>query len=252
MNYDLSISLDRPFLPIDIQAGGNDIVFDSEGYIEDEDDDEDMIDNNEESLFKKNSNKNKKSSTKSLQKGVIKLKSNARKVRKEEKSDHSINNSSNNPDLLIESINELEQVLNDKTKDSNIKYNLNYIDKEFLVDGSKEIVGILKDEDLLIILRYLYTELHPGLVELSDNFVEERRKYMAADHDTYTSIINYFLRKKEEFFLCVLSEVMSKLSISQKALDNTFHYYINMADPELETVLMIKESYNKLYHAGIK
>ena len=104
-----------------------------------------------------------------------------------------------------------------------------------------------------MILRYLYAELHSGLIELSDNFVEERRKYFTVDQETYLSIINYFLRKKEEFFLCVLSEVMSKLDISQKNLDNTFFYYMNIADPTLDDIVRnIRESYDKVYHAGVK
>jgi hypothetical protein len=45
---------------------------------------------------------------------------------------------------------------------------------------------------------------------------------------------------------------MSKLNISQKVLDNTFFYYMNIADSNSKEVKMIRESYDKVYHAGLK
>jgi hypothetical protein len=45
---------------------------------------------------------------------------------------------------------------------------------------------------------------------------------------------------------------MSKLNISQKVLDNTFYYYMNVADNDIKDVQMIKAAYDKVYHAGLK
>ncbi len=156
--------------------------------------------------------------------------------------------------MVISTPEQLHDALYQRNKNEDVKYCLTYEEKEFNLPGNeKEVSKIIYPRIVLIILKYLYSELNSGLIELSDNFVEERRKYFTVDQETYLSIINYFLRKKEEFFLCVLSDVMSKLDISQINLDKTFFYYMNIADPnEVEIVKDIREAYDKVYHAGVK
>ena len=152
-----------------------------------------------------------------------------------------------NDKILINNRDELHEVLLGKLKFKEYNCKLTLIDK--LVQNKE--VSIVRDQEILVVLEYLYTELHPGLIELSDNFIQERRRYFKIDHETYINILNYFLRKKEEFFLCVLSDLMSKLNISQKALDNTFFYYMNVA-PNSSEIEKIREAYDKVYHAGLK
>ena len=110
---------------------------------------------------------------------------------------------------------------------------------------------IINPEMFIVILKFLYIELHNGLIELGDNFTEERRKYFNSNFDVYLSIINYFLKSKEEFFLGVLSQVISKLSINQLLLDNTFNYYLNEAIED-DNVKEIKSCYERVYKAGEK
>ncbi len=154
-----------------------------------------------------------------------------------------------NDKIIINNEDELKEVLFGKTKYKDFNCSLRLIER---IINENERVMIIKEKELLVLLAYLYKDLHPGLIELGDNFVEERRKYFKIDNDTYINIINYFLRKKEEFFLCVLSDLMSKLNISQKVLDNTFYYYMNVADNDIKDVQMIKAAYDKVYHAGLK
>lgn len=118
--------------------------------------------------------------------------------------------------------------------------------------SEEEEIEIITADLLLVILKYLYTELHSGLVELSDTFVEQRRLFFEKDMKAYVAIIKYFLNKKGEFFLGVLSTIMSALNISQKLLDNTFIFYMNYADQEDQKVQQIRLDYDKVYMAGIK
>jgi hypothetical protein len=154
-----------------------------------------------------------------------------------------------NDKIIIHNASELEEILMGKLRFKEYNCILNLIDKEI---NGKEILSVIRENEILVVLEYLYTELHPGLVELSDNFINERRRYFKVDHETYISIVNYFLRKKEEFFLCVLSDLMSKLNISQKVLDNTFFYYMNIADGNVKEIKSIRQAYDKVYHAGLK
>jgi hypothetical protein len=154
-----------------------------------------------------------------------------------------------NDKIIITNAAELKEVLMGKLKFKEYNCLLSLVEKDI---KDKESLSIIKEQEILVVLEYLYTELHPGLIELSDNFIQERRRYFKVDHETYINILNYFLRKKEEFFLCVLSDLMSKLNISQKSLDNTFFYYMNIADSSVKEVQQIKEAYDRVYHAGLK
>jgi hypothetical protein len=119
-------------------------------------------------------------------------------------------------------------------------------------DGVKNnTIEVIQDELLLVVLEYLYLELNEGLIELSDNFIEQRRKYFLNDQETYVKIIKLFLKKKEDFFLGILSEIMSKLNISQQLLDDSFVYYMN-SNENSEKINLIKDAYNKVYKAGAR
>lgn len=261
LNIDLSISLERGILPADIQkVAGDERIFDSDGYIEE--DEEDLKENLEGSPFHSFTNKpveiqNKRKNSFDAE--------NFNLSNKNPKISDKFNNSTNNQDMdikfltnsekiVVSTPEQLHEVFYGKNKNEDAKYSLTYDEKEFILPNEeREVSPILKPRIVLMILKYLYGELHAGLIELSDNFVEERRKYFTVDQETYVSIINYFLRKKEEFFLCVLSDIMSKLDISQVNLDKTFFYYMNIADPnEDEIIISIREAYDKVYHAGVK
>ncbi len=134
-------------------------------------------------------------------------------------------------------------------KQSNLCIN---VETEFQKFEDDEQIEVIKAELLLVILKYLHSELHSGLIELSDTFVEQRRLFFEKDRKSYIAIIIYFLNKKDQFFLGILSVIMSTLNISQKLLDNSFIYYMNFADQNDEKVIQIKINYDKVYSAGIK
>jgi hypothetical protein len=142
---------------------------------------------------------------------------------------------------------EIEDILFPKSQyevNPNLTYNIKIV-------KLKDNVEIIDEDIFLVILQFLYAELHNGLIELSDNFIEERRKFFNKNFDTYITIVNFYLKSKEEFFLGVLSQIMSKLSISQNLLDQTFNYYINEAE-ETPKVKEIISAYDKVYKAGEK
>lgn len=170
-------------------------------------------------------------------------------IKVETLNDNSHNKSKDDEDNVksLESKAELERVLFPKTQ-YEVNPNQTYSIKTIKLVSAVEVV----DQDMfLVILNYLYSELHNGLLELSDNFIEERRKYFIKNFDTYLTIVNYYLKSKEEFFLGVLSQIMSKLSITQCLLDHSFSYYMNEAEssPQVEA---IRAAYEKVYKAGEK
>eukprot|EP00340_Litonotus_pictus_P012700 CAMPEP_0170539554 /NCGR_PEP_ID=MMETSP0209-20121228/104013_1 /TAXON_ID=665100 ORGANISM="Litonotus pictus, Strain P1" /NCGR_SAMPLE_ID=MMETSP0209 /ASSEMBLY_ACC=CAM_ASM_000301 /LENGTH=1076 /DNA_ID=CAMNT_0010841539 /DNA_START=356 /DNA_END=3583 /DNA_ORIENTATION=+ len=132
---------------------------------------------------------------------------------------------------------------------------------------SPQKINVILAEHLVIILDFIYQTINPGLIEIADFYTEERRKHFIASFKTwnissstedstdskktYLNIINSFLKKKEEFFLCVLYEVMVRLSINKSILDDSFMYYMNTAEVD-EKVLTIRKKYAEVYNAGIK
>jgi hypothetical protein len=154
-----------------------------------------------------------------------------------------------NDKIIINNDEELREVLFGTSKYKDFSCSLKLVERTII---NNEKVMIINEKEIIVLLNYLYKDLHPGLIELGDNFIEERRKYFKVDSNTYINIINFFLRKKEEFFLCVLSDLMSKLNITQKVLDNTFYYYMNVAINKDLEIQLIKEAYDRVYHAGIK
>ena len=174
------------------------------------------------------------------------------------------NNTNNNTKLYLENKLDIENILFPKSNygvNPNNTYkvktiiiqnevcNINYNKEKINNSNVKEVVD---PEIFLVILKFLYNELHNGLIELSDNFTEERRKYFDKDFNSYITILNFYLKSKEEFFLGVLSQIMSKLSISQILLDNSFTYYINEAHSEDALIKSIQHAYDKVYKAGEK
>jgi hypothetical protein len=223
-NYDLSISLERPFLPSYIEAGNGEI-FDSDGYIE-----EDAEDFNDKNVsFDIILNKDVQP--------VINI---------------------NEDKRVINTLEDINIALYGTGVEHEDRYSLIVDSKEVLVniaDSDKQElkrIDIIKPEQFHIILRFFFEELNPTLIELSDNFVEERRKYFEHDTDSYISIIKDYLQKKDENFVYIISNIMSKLNITQELLDNSFYYYLYQADPKDKLVIIIRESYYKIYNAGVK
>lgn len=162
-------------------------------------------------------------------------------------------NRSMNMKNIIGSKEELEKVLFPKSKyeiNPNQIYTIKVVFKLF--PSEKTESELIESTMFLVILTYLYNELHNGLIELSDNFTDERRKFFNKNMDTYISIVNFYLKSKEELFLGVLSQIMSKLSISQVLLDNSFNYYMNIAEDDDLVIKNIRIAYDKVYKAGEK
>lgn len=160
-----------------------------------------------------------------------------------------INRSANDDKLekiTLQNKKELEEILFPKSQ-----YEVNPNQTFNIRTNFRNNTEVIEEDLFLVILQFLYTELHNGLIELSDNFMEERRKYFNKNFETYLTIVNFYLKSKEEFFLGVLSQIMSKLSISQTLLDQTFNYYINEAE-DSPSVQAIVAAYDKVYKAGEK
>jgi hypothetical protein len=221
MNYDLSLSL---VLPSYIEAGNVENIFDSEGYIEE--DAEDFNDKN-------------------VSFDVILNK------------DEPVVSMGIGDKMVITTIEELNEALYGIAEQED-RYSLIVDNREVMVNiadsNRQELkrIDIIKPEQFHIILKFFFEELNPTIIELSDNFVEERRKYFEHDTDTYIGIINDYLEKKDENFVYIISNIMSKLNISQEILDNSFYYYLYQADPKDKLIAQIRESYHKIYNAGVK
>lgn len=142
---------------------------------------------------------------------------------------------------------DLEKVLFPKTA-YEINPNQTYIIKTIKLTDNKIVI---ESSMFIIILKSLHSELNNGLIELGDAFSEERRKYFISNFDTYLSIVDYYLKSKDEFFLAVLTQIMSKLSIEQQLLDDTFDYYLN-SNEETKEIIEIKQAYSKAAKSGLK
>jgi hypothetical protein len=210
MYCDLSVSLDRPYIATYVETGNGE-VFDSDGYIEEEDAEE----------FKNTSF------------DVVLI---------------------NQPDDLpvIKSIEELNEVLYGNGINRDDRYPSLIVDsQEVILDTNNHDIEVIKPEQFYLILRFVYDELNPILIELSDNFVDERRKYFLTDTETYINIISSYIEKRDEIFVSIISGIMQKLKISQEILDNSFFYYLYHADATTKFVNLIREAYKNIYHAGV-
>jgi hypothetical protein len=268
-NYDISMSIDKPIMPKDIEGGCSDLLSDTDGYEEDEDEDLPNKNNTVQTFLKSkielNPDLNQKNYNLRLSSTFEnnenqQLKSDYFKSIKSERcntEDIQIKENLNleNDNEILKSNTDLFEVLYGSLKFSTNKFHLLSDQRKIFLSenpGDEEWITVLKPDQTHLILKYLYDEMHSGLTQLSDEFVEDRRKYMNGDHNTYVSVINFYLRKKEELFIWVLSEIMSKLNITQKILDDTFNYYLHIADSNSDLVVKIREAYESLYHAGIK
>jgi hypothetical protein len=209
-NYnDMSVSLEKTFFAHDIQHFGGDNVFDSDGYIEDDDD-------------------------------------TPKKVRDYDSDILPTTNKTIDGKILLSTEDHVLKILNSNPEER--KYCLEHI--EVLIDEKNlQVIGKV---EMTAILKYFYEQLNTGLIELSDNFVEERRKYFQNDYETYISIVRHFLEKKDDFFACVLNDIMNKLSLTQTLVDTSFHYYLEIADSGDVMVEEIRNLYNRLINAGVK
>lgn len=114
-----------------------------------------------------------------------------------------------------------------------------------------EAFNVISEEFMLTILKYLFDELNDPMLEFSDNCTEDRRKFFETNFKNYIKTIELYLKKKNEFFSCVLSNLFFKLSINQQDFDNSVNYYINLAD-ESEEVLKLRDQYEKVFNVGKK
>jgi hypothetical protein len=134
---------------------------------------------------------------------------------------------------------------------SNLKLFLN-IEEKNIYFNKDEKIKIVTPNNFIVILNYLHDQLHPILLSLAEKFSKERRLFFNKDNETYGSVINYFLSKKEECYISVLSEILNRLNLPQSVLNDSFNYYLNFADNHDERVSIIKNSHYKLSRAGIK
>lgn len=129
-------------------------------------------------------------------------------------------------------------------------------------EGQKIKLSVLWADQLILILNYIYDNLHPGLSEIVLMYTEERRKMINKSSSIndllnsgsrYFQIVLGFLKKKEEFFLCVIYEVLVRLNLKKELLDNSFTYYmntdLNLSSEDIEQLRLIRESYNRVYEA---
>jgi len=104
---------------------------------------------------------------------------------------------------------------------------------------------------MIVILEYLFDELNDAMLELSDNCAEDRRKFFEDNNGNYVKTIELYIKKKNEFFSCVMSNLYFKLSIQQNDFNNSVHYYMNVAN-ETEKVIKIRTACEKVYKVGKK
>ena len=114
-------------------------------------------------------------------------------------------------------------------------------------------ISILYSDQLILSLDYIYLNIYQGISDISKSFTRKRREKFdlssisIIDSKEYIASINSYLLKKEEYFLFVLYEVMSKLNISKDLFDNTLSYYMFEETKENLTVLNeIKVKYEKI------
>lgn len=168
-------------------------------------------------------------------------------------------------------------------KNTNVSLNSSISQQDISGDKTNKesfLLEILPAKKLVIILEFIFMTIHPVLIEISDFYVEQRRRYFRESfsisnnssslvniingekevlvnqykesRDKYFQIISSFLKKKEEFFLCVLYEVMVHMNISKKILDNSFMYYMNIVDSEDKEANEVRLKYSEVYNAGVK
>lgn len=263
-NNDFSLSLERAYLPLEIEnIHGSDIdKFDSLGYIEEDSDDH--KEKSDETFFNFKDNQNEKILPDEINMNEINnLLNNAfgqnnnkafgsqmtrtsNKTNKEQKPQEILERST------IKSKNELDDLFRGGSK-INVKYSnlFNEVILKNEYNENKNIV-LLKAEQILIILRYIYEVLHPFLIDLSDQLLIERIKYFEKDREIYISIIKQYLNIKDKTFNYILEDLMKKLNISEEIIDASFSYYIRIADKNIPIIKEINDAYDDIIHADYK
>lgn len=255
VNHDFSLSLERAYLPLEIENihGNYDEKFDSLGYIEeDSDDNKENIDDtffnsdNNERILPENNNQD-------LQNNVL--------VTKQSSSNRiSINSNRNRRSDQIEIL-ERSTIKNREELDDLFKGVKNFIVKYSKLyeevtmqneNNENYSITILKAEQFLIILKYIYEVLHPFLIDLSDQLLLERIKYFEKDKETYISIIKQYLGIKEKTMYFIMEDLMKKLNISEEIMDASFSYYIGIADKSIKINKDINEAFDDINHADYK
>jgi len=149
-------------------------------------------------------------------------------------------------DEILTNADQLKTVLT-SSKYENQKFKLNLKIQEF----NNEHFAIISEDFMLVILKYLFDELNDPMLEFSDNCTEDRRKFFETNFGNYIKTIEMYLKKKNEFFSCVISNLFYKLTIKQEDFDNSVNYYINLVD-ENEQIICIKNQYDKVFNVGKK
>ncbi len=245
VNQDFSLSLERAYLPLEIENihGDYDEKFDSLGYIEeDSDDNKENIDetffnsdNNNEKIFLDEDNNliTKQSITNRI--GI-----NSNRKRK-----------SDQLEILERSTIKNTEELDDLEKsDKNCTVKYSKLFEEILLkneNNERYSMIVIRPEQFLIILKYTYEKLHPFLIDLTDQLLIERIKYFEKDNELYIKIIKQYLNMKDTTQHLILNELMKKLNISEKIMDSSFNYYI-----KIKINKEINDAYENLLHADYK
>lgn len=150
------------------------------------------------------------------------------------------------PVRLIETANELADLLSGRTLNAlNQKLKLQL--KTIIFEGDS--VEIIDADCLILILKAIYDEFHASLLEVNDQFCDERRQVFEENFDAYLKCIAKYLKRKEELFQCVFSNILSKLELNDDILDASLQ--INIKTNETKKA-EIESSFSRIYKAGIK
>ena len=255
-NQDFSISLERAYLPLEIQNIHGDIEdkFDSMGYIEEDDEDENK-ENIDETFFNfENFSTVKKDGL--LYTPINASKSNPLPIATQVQKISHLEKNSGNIDIMERSSIKTQKELDEIFRGLN-NYNViysNLLDEKVILnqENNKKNLTLLKAEQILIILKYIYEVLHPFLIDLSDQLLIERLKYFGKDDETYISIIKQYLTIKDKTFTYILEDIMKKLNISEEIIDSSFEYYIGTADKNIKIVKDINMAYDNIINADYK
>ena len=256
VNPDFSLSLERAYLPLEIENihGNYDEKFDSLGYIEeDSDDNKENIDetffnsDNNEKILNENKNheynQNNFLTTKHSSANRICVNSNR-------------NRKSDQLEVLerstIKSREELDDIFRG-VKNCTVKYTKLFEEIMLKNENNQNYsIIVLRPEQFLIILKYIFEILHPFLIDLSDQLLIERIKYFEKDKEIYISIIKQYLSIKDKTFNFIMEDLMKKLNVSEEIMDASFSYFIGIADKTIDINKEINNAYDDIIHADYK
>lgn len=255
VNHDFSLSLERAYLPLEIENihGNYDEKFDSLGYIEEDSDDN--KENVDETFFNSDNNqkilgdndKNQENNILSTKKSntANKISINSNRYRKNDQIEILERSSIKNRE-------ELDEIFK-SSKNTIVRYT-NLFEELLLKNENNEenSIIVIKQDQFLIILKYIYEILHPFLIDLSDQLLIERIKYFEKDIDIYISIIKQYLSIKDKTFNYIMEDLMKKLNISEDIMDASFSYFIGVSDKTIKINKDINDAYDDIIHADYK